>query len=242
MARSFFISDLHLSPAHPELTAAFRRFLDQLPADAEALYILGDLFDYWAGDDDLSDPFNAAIVGRLAELNGKGVALYLLPGNRDFLMGERFMAAANAVRLPEVHPLDLYGTPTLLLHGDELCLRDEDYRRFRATVRDAAWQQTFLARPLAERKAEIEALRRRSEEEKQTKDYALMDADPSAVEAMLLAHGCTRMVHGHTHRPARHKLVVDGQACERWVLGSWDDQPGALECDAAGCRPLGFTA
>lgn len=238
MPRTLFISDLHLSPAQPGLMAAFRRLLDRLPDDTEALYILGDLFDYWAGDDDLDEPFNGEIVGWLAELKGRGVALYLLPGNRDFLMGERFMAAAGAVRLPEVHALDLYGTSTLLLHGDELCLRDEDYRRFRATVRDPAWQHNFLARPLAERKAEIGALRRRSEEEKRGKDYDLMDADPAEAEALLRAHGGIRMIHGHTHRPARHGHEVDGKTGERWVLGSWDDRPNYLECDEKGCRAV----
>lgn len=236
MARTLFISDLHLSPATPALTAAFRRFLDGLPADTEALYVLGDLFDYWAGDDDLGDPFNAEIVSRLAALKDKNIALYLLPGNRDLLMAGRFMEAAKGTPLPGVHALDLYGTPTLLLHGDELCLRDEAYRRHRDMVWDPSWQAVFLARPLAERKAEIENLRRRSEVEKQGKDYALMDADPAEVEALLRTHGCTRMIHGHTHRPARHGLELDGKAGERWVLGSWEDGANYLECDAGGCR------
>jgi len=238
MSRALFISDLHLSPARPDLTAAFEGFLGKLPADTEALYILGDLFDYWAGDDDLTDPFNARIVALLASLAKRNATLYILPGNRDFLMGERFMTAVKAKRLAEIHPLDLYGTPTLLLHGDELCLRDADYRNFRATVRDGAWQKSFLARPLAERKAEIEALRARSEAEKQVKDYDLMDADPIAAEDLLRAHGAVRMIHGHTHRPARHDHAMDGKTGERWVLASWDDQPGGLECDAAGCRPF----
>lgn len=240
MPRALFISDLHLAPGRTDLTAAFEGFLERLPADTQALYILGDLFDYWAGDDDLADPFNARVVALLASLAERNVALFLLPGNRDFLMGERFMAAAKAKRLAEIHLLDLHGVPTLLLHGDELCLRDAAYRNFRATVRDAAWQESFLARPLAERKAEIEALRARSEAEKRAKDYDLMDADPAAAEDLLRVHGATRLIHGHTHRPARHAHAVDGRPCERWVLASWDDQPGGLECDTDGCRP--FTA
>ncbi|MGD9788543.1 MAG: UDP-2,3-diacylglucosamine diphosphatase [Sulfuricellaceae bacterium] len=240
MSRALFISDLHLSPGRPDLTAAFEGFLSKLPVDTQALYILGDLFDYWAGDDDLADPFNARIVALLASLAERNVALFLLPGNRDFLMGERFMTAAKAKRLAEIHLLDLRGVPTLLLHGDELCLRDAAYRNFRATVRDEDWQKSFLARPLAERKAEIEALRARSEAEKMVKDYDLMDADPAAAEDLLRTHGATRLIHGHTHRPARHAHIVAGRPCERWVLASWDDLPGGLECDAEGCRP--FTA
>jgi UDP-2,3-diacylglucosamine hydrolase len=238
MPRTLFISDLHLAPSTPALTAAFRRFLDGMPSDVEALYILGDLFDYWAGDDDLGDPFNAEIAGGLAELKAKNIALYLLPGNRDLLMAERFMEAARGTLLPGIHALDLYGTPTLLLHGDELCLRDEAYRRHRDMVWNPAWQAVFLALPLAERKAEIENLRRRSEAEKQGKDYALMDADPAEVEALLRTHGGSRMIHGHTHRPGRHGFEVDGRPCERWVLGSWEDGPNYLECDAGGCRAV----
>jgi UDP-2,3-diacylglucosamine hydrolase len=238
MSHALFISDLHLSSGRPDLTTALEGFLDRLPADSEALYILGDLFDYWAGDDDLDDLFNARIVARLAALAERNIALYLLPGNRDFLMGERFMAATKARRLAEIHRLDLYGTPTLLLHGDELCLRDADYRNFRATVRDEAWQKSFLARPLAARKAEIEALRARSEAEKKVKDYDLMDADPAAAEDLFRAHGAVRMIHGHTHRPARHDHAVNGKTCERWVLASWDDQPSYLECNSFGCKDV----
>ena len=239
MPPTLFVSDLHLCPTRPATRDRFLAFLAGEARDAAALYILGDLFESWAGDDDLGDPFNAAVSIGLRGLADHGAAVHFMAGNRDFLVGQAFAVATGAHLLEDPALVDIGGTPTLLLHGDTLCTGDLDYQRFRTEVRSARWRDEFLALPLAERKARIEALRRLSEAAKQEKAMALMDVDAAAVAALFRAHGVPpRMIHGHTHRPAHHRLHCDGQACERWVLAAWDDQPSCLVADAAGCRPL----
>lgn len=202
--------------------------------------MLGDLFDYWPGDDTLedpSDPFNRRVCDALAAL---GIPKFFLPGNRDFLAGDAFAVSCGLTFLAEPVVRDIAGTPTLLLHGDTLCSGDRDYQAFRDKVRSEAWQCDFLARPLAQRKAEVEGLRRRSEREKRGKPLALMDASEAAVQEAFRRHTVARMIHGHTHRQARHEHDVDGRACIRWVLGEWDASGSALACDAAGCRWQAF--
>ncbi len=240
MPHSLFISDLHLGAGQPHSMAAFRRFIAGIAPQAEAIYILGDLFDYWAGDDDLEDAFHAEVVAALRGLARRGTPVYLLRGNRDLLMGEALATACDATLLDDPAPIDLYGTPTLLSHGDTLCTNDAEYQRYRAQVNDADFRRQFLARPLAERKAHIARLRERSIAEKQGKDSAIMDVSDEAVAALLREHGYPRLIHGHTHRPDRHEHVVDGHTCERWVLGDWHQQGSALRCDAQGCRSIGF--
>lgn len=235
---SLLISDLHLSPQQPDTVRRFLDFLEHTAPRADALYILGDLFDYWIGDDSLAEPFNAAIAQALAALRSKGCHVFLLRGNRDFLLGDAFARASGVAYLPAIAAVDLYGTPTLLLHGDELCTGDTGYQTFRAQVRSPAWQGEFLAKPVAERKALVESLRQRSEAEKRIKADGLMDATPAAIDHLLRQHGHPRLIHGHTHRPARHLHSLDGHTCERWVLPSWDDQPGYLECAKTGCSLL----
>lgn len=231
-----FISDLHLCSSRPVIVESFRRFLAGRARGAQALYILGDLFEYWAGDDDLDDPFNSGVACAIAACAAAGTRVFFMRGNRDFLAGEAFAGACRALLLEDPAVIDLYGTRTALMHGDTLCTDDEDYQRFRREVRSPEWVEAFLAAPLAERKARIEALRRRSEEAKRRKPPALMDVNGRAVQEALRAHRCTRLIHGHTHRPARHDLAVDGAACERWVLTDWYERGGVLVCDAAGCR------
>ncbi|MBI5430271.1 MAG: UDP-2,3-diacylglucosamine diphosphatase [Nitrosomonadales bacterium] len=240
MPHSLFISDLHLSADHAHSIAAFRRFIATLAPQAEALYILGDLFEYWAGDDDRHDPFHAEVTGALHGLSALGVKVRLMHGNRDLLMGDALAKAAGADLLDDPTLLDLYGTPTLLSHGDTLCTDDVEYQQFRAQVRSPVFRQKFLARPLAERKAYIEQLRRHSDEAKRIKASEIMDVNDDAVAALLRQHRYPRLIHGHTHRPKRHEHVVDGHRCERWVLSDWDQQPTALCCDAQGCRVLSF--
>lgn len=248
MPHSLFISDLHLGTDQPHSMAAFRRFIAGLAPQAcpepgrraEALYILGDLFDYWAGDDDLDAPFHQEVIAALRNLAAQGTRIYLLHGNRDLLMGKVLANACHATLLDDPTLIDLYGMPTLLSHGDQLCTHDAEYQRYRAQVHDADFQRQFLARPLAERKAYIAQLRERSMAEKQSKDSAIMDVSDEAVAALLRDHGYPRLIHGHTHRPGRHEHVVDGRTCERWVLGDWDRQVSALRCDAQGCRPVIF--
>ena len=240
MPHTLFISDLHLSADHPHSIAAFRRFIATLAPQAEALYILGDLFEYWAGDDDRHDPFHAQVISALHDLAAHGIRIYLMHGNRDLLMGAVLARAAGATLLDDPALLDLYGTPTLLSHGDKLCTDDVEYQRFRAQVHDAAFQESFLAQPLAARKAYIEQLRQHSTAAKQGKDSAIMDVNDEAVAALLREYRYPRLIHGHTHRPRRHEHVVDGHDCERWVLSDWDQDAAALRCDAQGCRTISF--
>lgn len=238
MKPTLFISDLHLCAERPETNRRFFRFLRETAPGGAALYILGDLFEYWVGDDDRSDPVNAEITSALASLSRQGVALYFLHGNRDFLVGEDWARDCGATLLPETHRVELYGTPTLLMHGDTLCLDDVKYQAFRAQVRSPGYQRQFLARPLAERKALVEKLRADSEQEKQGKSAEIMDVRLSAVDDELRRHGYPRLIHGHTHRPARHLHTVDGHRCERWVLSDWYRGGEYLRVDAGGCTPV----
>lgn len=234
MPHTLFISDLHLSADQPRSMAAFRRFIAELAPQAEALYILGDLFEYWAGDDDLDDAFHSEVATILRNLAERGTQLFLMPGNRDLLMGEALANACHATLLNDPALIDLYGTPTLLSHGDILCTGDAEYQRYRAQVHDVEFQQQFLAQPLTERKACIAQLRSRSTAEKQGKDSATMDVSDETVAALLRKHGYPRLIHGHTHRPNRHEHEVDGHHCERWVLGDWHQTGSALRCDSSG--------
>lgn len=234
---SIFVSDLHLCPTRPAINKVFFDFLRGPAARSEALYILGDLFEYWAGDDD-DDPFNASILNALRALADSGVALYLMHGNRDFLIGDRFTTACRARLLPDPTLVNLYGTPTLLMHGDTLCTDDVKYQEFRARVRDPGYQKQFLAQSLASRKQIIAGLRAENAEEKQLKSEAIMDVTPATVEAVLRTHGYPRLIHGHTHRPALHEHVVDGRNCERWVLADWYATGSYLQSDANGCAAV----
>lgn len=242
MPHSLFISDLHLCPTRPHITRLFERFLTETAPKADALYILGDLFEYWAGDDDLIDPFNLHIVRALRAAADRGTRIHVMHGNRDFLLGGAFVAEAGAALLPDPSVVNLHGAPTLLMHGDTLCTDDRDYQRFRSMVRDPQWQADFLARPLAARKTTIEELRRRSEAEKSLKAAEIMDVNQQAVAAALREHGTPRLIHGHTHRPARHVHRIDGMLCERWVLPDWYEAGGYLRCDAEGCAAFPVSA
>jgi UDP-2,3-diacylglucosamine hydrolase len=240
MTHSLFISDLHLSADQTRSIVAFQHFIANIAPQAEALYILGDLFEYWAGDDDLHDPFHHQVVSALRGLTEHNVKVYLLHGNRDLLMGIELARACKATLLDDPTQLDLYGTPTLLSHGDTLCTDDIEYQKFRVQVHDETFQKNFLAQPLAARKAHIEQLRQRSTLAKQHKDSVIMDVNDDAVAALLRAYHYPRLIHGHTHRPNHHEHIVDGRNCERWVLGDWYQQGSALRCDAQGCSVINF--
>jgi UDP-2,3-diacylglucosamine hydrolase len=240
MPNTLFISDLHLSADHPHSIAAFQRFIATLAPQAEVLYILGDLFEYWAGDDDRHDPFHAQVINALHDLAAHGIRIYLMHGNRDLLMGDELANVAGATLLADPTLLNLYGTPTLLSHGDKLCTDDIEYQKFRAHVHSVEFQKNFFAQPLAARKTYIEQLRQQSTIAKQSKDSSIMDVNDDAVAALLREYRYPRLIHGHTHRPARHEHVVDGHSCERWVLSDWDQQTSALRCDAQGCRSVSF--
>ncbi|MFH1604507.1 MAG: UDP-2,3-diacylglucosamine diphosphatase, partial [Pseudomonadota bacterium] len=197
-----------------------------------------DLFDYWAGDDDLDDSFNASVVCALARLVGSGVPVYLMHGNRDFVIGEAFARASKITLLPDPTLLSLHGKSVLLMHGDTLCTLDEEYQAFRREARSESWIRNLLAKPLTERKAAIESLRQRSELEKRGKPAETMDVAPAEVEAILRRHGYPSLIHGHTHRPARHVHTIDGRSCERWVLGDWYQAGSYLARDESGWRSV----
>jgi UDP-2,3-diacylglucosamine hydrolase len=237
---AYVISDLHLAPAHAPALSALERFLDSRPVPGDSLYVLGDLFEYWAGDDDLDTPFNRHVVDRFAACAARGTALYWIPGNRDFLAGDAFAEAARMLPLAEPYLFDLHGVRTALLHGDTLCTDDRAYQAFRAEARSERWRREFLGRPLAERRADIEAMRERSEREKAAKSAAIMDVNDAAVARLFAASGATQVVHGHTHRPGRHDYVMHGRQVTRWVLPAWEDAPGGLRVDSRGAALIDF--
>jgi UDP-2,3-diacylglucosamine hydrolase len=232
---SIFISDLHLAPERPRIVDTFLAFARDTAASAEALYILGDLFEYWVGDDDLAEAFNASVADALAALSRGGVAISLLHGNRDLLLGQAFAERCGARLIADPTLLDLYGTRTLLMHGDTLCTDDVDYQRWRAYSHDPGNQRRFLAQPLPERRRQVAGMRDESVRSKGQKSAEIMDVALATVERTLRESGYPRLIHGHTHRPGRHVHVVDGHACERWVLPDWYERGGYLRCDAGGC-------
>ena len=214
------ISDLHLQPERPALTEAFLRFLDERALKAQQLYLLGDLFEYWAGDDDLSAPFHQQIVAALRRVSDAGVQVSWIAGNRDFLVGSGFAEACGLTLLPETWVIEAGGQRIVLLHGDAQCTADVKYMEFRAQVRQPAWQQQFLSMPLAQRKQIIAGLREKSKEGHAEKSYEIMDVTPAAIADVFAQTGTSVMIHGHTHRPALH--VVDGK--RRYVLPDWEPE------------------
>jgi len=222
---TIFISDLHLDASRPAVTGLFLTFLEAQREQAKALYILGDLFEAWIGDDAV--PAEHPILTGMRRF-AEQVPLYVMHGNRDFLLGERFAAAVGAKLLPDPSVVDLYGTPTLLMHGDSLCTDDRDYQQFRAMVRNPAWQQAFLAMSVPERLNMAKQARSESSSRNSALDDYLMDVNADAVAAAFRQHGVGRIIHGHTHRPAIHDLTVDDRPCQRIVLGDWYDQGSAL--------------
>lgn len=232
---TLFVSDLHLDPDRPEITALFGRFLDGEARGADALYILGDLFEAWVGDDDPSGA-GAFVAERLHALVEAGVPVSFIRGNRDFLLGDAYAARAGMTLLDDPTVVDLYGTPTLLLHGDLLCTDDTVYQQFRAQTRDPQWQAQFLAQPLAARLAFAAQARAASQArygELVAKGMAetVGDVAPATVQAWFERFGVRRMIHGHTHRPAIHD---EGHGRTRIVLGDWYEQGSVLRVDAGG--------
>jgi UDP-2,3-diacylglucosamine hydrolase len=229
MASTLFLSDLHLSPERPGVAEAFHRFCAGPARDATAVYVLGDLYDWWIGDDQLRDPFAARVADSLRGVASSGAALFVARGNRDFLLGERFAARTGASMLGESTLLDLDGTPTLVSHGDELCTEDVEYMRYRRRARDPVAQRRFLRLPWFARRAFAAWLRRKSRGATSLKPEAILDVDERAVADALRTAGARRIIHGHTHRPATHRMSVDGVACERIVLPDWHDRGHYLE-------------
>ena len=231
---TLFISDLHLDEDRPEGTACLLRLLAGEARGAAALWVLGDLFEAWIGDDD-DAPWLAPVRDGFAAL-ARSVPVHVLHGNRDFLLGAGFAAHTGATVEAEPCVVDLGGVRTALVHGDAQCIDDARYQAFRAQVRAPAWQHAFLAQPLAARRAFAEQARAASRAENADKDAYLMDVNAEAVAALLRETGASRLVHGHTHRPARHALDVDGRRCERWVLGDWHGHGWIARAEGSGFR------
>jgi len=222
---TLFISDLHLDSARPHTTAALAQFLKN-HRDCDTLYILGDIFEAWLGDDDDS-ALAAHIADLFTDFTQHGSALYLMRGNRDFLLGNDFAQRVGAKLLDDPTVISLYGTPTLLMHGDSLCTRDTDYQAFRTMAQDPAWQAQLLAKSLSERQAIAAHLRSVSKESGSNKAQDIMDVTPSEVVKQMRKFSVDRLIHGHTHRPERH----DTGSGTRWVLGDWDTKGWALRIE-----------
>ena len=229
------VSDLHLDPARPEIAAQFRAFLEGPARRARALYVLGDLFELWIGDDD-PEPGKRAVIGALRALSDAGVGLYFLHGNRDFLLGARFCAETGGELLTDPTIVERDGRRALVTHGDALCTDDGPYQRLRALVRDPRWQAEFLALDLGVRATLAREARAGSTEHTRAQPAMLMDVNEAAVAAAFRAAGVDTLIHGHTHRPAVHALEVDGRPRTRIVTGDWYTQGSVLTWDAAGLR------
>ena len=230
---ALFISDLHIDASRPAIVEQFLEFLATETADADALYILGDLFETWIGDD-AADAAQAAAIAGLHSLTSHGVPCFVMHGNRDFLLAAQFCRMSGAQLLPDPLIVTLYGEPVLVMHGDALCSDDRAYQRLRATVRETDWQQQFLALSVASRRALADAARVGSQAHTAAMEYAITDVNADSVAMALRGAGTATLLHGHTHRPAIHGLQVDGRPCTRIVLGDWYDQGSLLRWDRDG--------
>jgi UDP-2,3-diacylglucosamine hydrolase len=219
---AFFISDLHLQAALPRTAQAFFDFLTHQALRAQQLYLLGDIFEYWAGDDDLETPFNRGVADAIHAVAKAGVAVFWIAGNRDFLVSDGFAQAAGLTILNDPHVVILAGQRLTLAHGDAQCTDETDYMAFRAQVRNPVWQKTFLSMPLAQRKAIIEGLRQGSQAAQKEKSSEIMDVNPQAIAQLFADTGSALLVHGHTHRPARHVYRDASGERLRYVLPDWE--------------------
>ncbi|CAH0534056.1 UDP-2,3-diacylglucosamine hydrolase [Vibrio stylophorae] len=233
MRTTLFIADLHLSETTPAITDCFLRFLETEASQAEALYILGDLFEYWVGDDDNSDYF-WSIKQALKALVERGVYCAFINGNRDLLIGHRFEQQTGVKVLPQETLIDLYGRPTLLLHGDTLCIDDVAYQAYRAKVHNPRNQRIYYWLPLWLRRRLVAKIRAKSKQGKQQKSAEIMDVNEAEVARVLRQYHMPLMIHGHTHRPAIHQIELDEQTTQRIVLGDWYTQGSVLRVTEQG--------
>ncbi|TPV29508.1 UDP-2,3-diacylglucosamine diphosphatase [Pantoea anthophila] len=236
MSRTLFIADLHLCQEEPAITAGFLHFLQREAPHCDALYILGDLFEAWIGDDD-PNPLHQQVAGALRALP---VPVYFIHGNRDFLVGRRFARASGMTLLPEEQVLTLYGHRLLIMHGDTLCTDDAGYLRFRAKVHNPWIQRLFLALPLWVRKRIAARMRADSKQANQHKSQSIMDVNQDAVVATMQRHQVPLLIHGHTHRPAIHTLTLQGETAQRAVLGAWHSRGSMIQLEAAGIELIDF--
>ena len=232
MSETLFIADLHLDPKRPVVFNLALNFLTHRACQADALYILGDLFEVWVGDDDETLTYQS-IWAALHNLTTSGIPVFIMHGNRDFLLGQHFAATTGSQLIYEPYLIDLYGTQTLLMHGDSLCTLDTDYQAFRQQVRNPQWQAQFLALPLAQRHQMAQQARAESLTKGQITAEAIMDVTPEAVRAALETHDIYTLIHGHTHQAAKHELAIKGQTAHRWVVGDWRKETAIILC----CQP-----
>lgn len=232
MGDTLFISDLHLDSTRPDILNLFQSFLERIdPNLCDALYILGDLFELWIGDDQV-DPVTETVIPALKACDNRGIPVFFLHGNRDFLLGDEFANASGCKILADPVVITVRGKETLLTHGDSLCTDDIEYQAFRTLVRDPAWQNNFLARPIDDRRTIAEHMRNLSLQEVRSKPPHIMDVNDSAVIDTLRNYRVRQMIHGHTHRPAIHETTVDGETAKRYVLGDWYSGGSVLHCSA----------
>lgn len=230
-----FVSDLHLDPERPRSIDTFARFIGSDAIHAERLFILGDLFEVWIGDDE-NDPRLEPVLDALASLRAYEVPCYVMHGNRDFLLGDAFSQRTGCRILSDYVTIEVHGKSMLLTHGDLLCTDDAAYMGLRATVRDADWQRTFLRKSISERRDIAASMRSQSKTETASKPSEIMDVNQRAVEETMRSHGVLHLVHGHTHRPGVHRFELDGQNATRIVLGDWYDEPTILQWDKSGFK------
>jgi UDP-2,3-diacylglucosamine hydrolase len=230
---TLFVSDLHLDAQHPDISRQFLAFLEGPAAEADALYILGDLFEVWIGDDD-PDPEKRRIIEGLRRLTDRGVPCYIMHGNRDFLLGDQFCAETGCRLLEDPTIIQLYGDRVLTMHGDALCTDDHSYQNLRAMVRDAGWQRMFMALSPQQRLTLAEAARAGSKAHIEQAMSSIMDVNTDAVAAAMRGAGVKLLLHGHTHRPNVHRFELDGVPAARIVLGDWYDQGSVLRWDERG--------
>ena len=235
MPSTLFISDLHLDAGRPLITQLFLDFLENRASGSEALYILGDLFEAWIGDDDQS-AMNQSVCRGLSQCAASGTPVFIMHGNRDFLLGRQFAEQSDCTLLQDLTRIELYGTPTLLMHGDLLCTDDTEYQVFRKMVRDPQWQTDFLKKTLEERRNIAARMRTVSREQTGSKAEYIMDVNQEAVIHTMTENSVPRLIHGHTHRPDVHELLIANEPAQRFVLGDWYEQGSVLECNPDGCQ------
>lgn len=228
---ALFISDLHLQEDMPRTTQAFFDFLERQAPRAERLYLLGDIFEAWPGDDDIDDPYHRRVADAIRRLSDQGTGVFWMAGNRDFLVGEHFAQAAGMTLLPDPHVVSIAERTIVLTHGDAWCTDDTAYMQFRKQVREEEWQRNFLALPLAQRKKIVEELRAGSRAAQKGKPYDITDVNATAIAGLFERTGTSLMIHGHTHRPGVHRHQVNDATCLRYVLSDWDLDHGTPRGD-----------
>ncbi len=235
----FLISDLHLHQGQHHVPELFLHFMEKIAPQSDSLYVLGDLFEYWVGDDFVS-AFNQQIIHQFANYSSTGRNLYFIHGNRDFLLGEEFVQTAGGILLDEFTVTNTGSVPTLLMHGDTLCIQDKNYQAFRKQVREPQWQAEFLKQPLPQRQAIAEKLRDESIAEQKNKPAEIMDVTAEEVNRVFSKYNVTRLIHGHTHRQYHHHQQLNNSPVERIVLGDWGESGNYCQCDNQNIELINF--